>query len=185
MNPVFSEKVAKAIEFAERKHAGQIRRYTGEPYVEHVKRVAMMVAAHGANTETICAALLHDTVEDTDTTRAEIEAVFGATVALYVEALTDVRPVGVSRATHKAKRAKELSWAAPEVQNIKYADFIDNAKSIIEHDPKFAKVFMAEMREAVLAMKDGDRVLRDKAWQVVREYEENILQGSLKKGDTR
>lgn len=190
MNPfpftLIGERITKAIAFAEKKHAGQIRRYTGEPYVQHVMRVADTVATHGADADTIIAALLHDTIEDTGTTAREIAAEFGPVVAMYVEALTDVStPAEGSRAQRKEQRAKELSYASPEVQTIKYADFMDNAKSIIEHDPKFAKVFMTEMGRTVLLMRDGDRVLRGKAWQMVRDYEENVLQVSLKKGDTR
>lgn len=185
LTSIRAEAVAKAIDFAEKKHAGQIRRYVGEPYVEHVKRVATTVATVGGTTEAIVAALLHDTIEDTDTTRAEIEALFGPLVADYVVDLTDVRPQGMSRARHKELRAIELSRRGSVVHTIKLADFLDNAVSIVEHDPKFARVFMAEMRYAVELLYKGDAGLREKARAMVKDYEEGLVQAALKKGDPR
>lgn len=61
-----------------------------------------------------------------------------------------------------------------EAQTVKYADIIDNAREIVEHDPDFAPVFLRECRALVNKMKKGDQELRDKAIQVVEEEMEHL-----------
>lgn len=79
--------LANALSFATEKHAGQ-KRLSGEPYIEHVKRVAVIVREAGFDLEVEVAALLHDTLEDTDTSYAELEQHFGHRVASLVQSLT-------------------------------------------------------------------------------------------------
>ena len=62
------EDMTTALEFARNAHRNQTRKYTGLPYVGHVLAVSEIVAAHGGDDNQIIAALLHDTVEDTDVT---------------------------------------------------------------------------------------------------------------------
>ena len=83
--------IEQARDFALAKHAGQIRNLPdgSEPYFCHLMRVAEMVSNITEDVSCIIAALLHDTVEDTETTLAEIEAAFGPTVARLVDGLTD------------------------------------------------------------------------------------------------
>jgi (p)ppGpp synthase/HD superfamily hydrolase len=83
--------ILKAIEFASRKHKGQVRKVSGEKYITHPLLVSYLVAQYktSKNLETlICAALLHDTVEDTKTTYTEILREFGIEVAQLVFELT-------------------------------------------------------------------------------------------------
>jgi len=85
-----SEPIRAALELAERAHAGQTRSGSGGmAYIHHPVAVAELLAEHGYGEETVAAALLHDVVEDSETSVAEIEARFGAPVARLVEALTD------------------------------------------------------------------------------------------------
>ncbi len=88
-NPNDLELIEKAYRFAEKKHEGQFRK-SGDPYISHCIGVAMIIAQLQAGPQTICAGLLHDTIEDTDTTKEEIEQNFGKEVADMVEALTKV-----------------------------------------------------------------------------------------------
>jgi len=81
--------IEKAYRFADQKHAGQFRK-SGDPYISHCIGVAQILATLGAGPKTICAGFLHDTIEDTPTTREEVEKEFGAEVANLVEALTKV-----------------------------------------------------------------------------------------------
>lgn len=81
--------IQKAYEFANKKHEGQFRK-SGDPYVCHVLAVALILAKMQTSPVTIMAGLLHDTVEDTDTTIEEIEENFGHEVAFLVDGLTKI-----------------------------------------------------------------------------------------------
>ena len=81
--------IEKAYKFAEDAHKEQ-KRLTGEPFFIHCCEVAKILLEHKLDADTIAAALLHDTVEDTPTTVKDIEANFNKTVALMVEGLTKI-----------------------------------------------------------------------------------------------
>ncbi len=84
-----TEKIKKAFEYADALHSGQFRA-SGEPYISHPVAVAEIVAGLELDTDSICAALLHDTVEDCSekTNLKEIEKLFGKDVAILVDGLT-------------------------------------------------------------------------------------------------
>ena len=83
------EKVKKAYEFAKIKHAGQYRE-SGEEYITHPLAVAIILARLNADTDTICAGLLHDVIEDTNTTQEDIAAEFSSSVATLVMGVTNL-----------------------------------------------------------------------------------------------
>ena len=91
------EKITEAYLYSEKLHEGQFR-LSGEPYISHPVAVARIVAELGLDTDSICAALLHDTVEDcADKTNLEILAkMFGKDVALLVDGLTKIIQVQVA-----------------------------------------------------------------------------------------
>lgn len=84
--------VLNAIKFASEKHKGQKRKFSGLPYVTHPIIVMELIQKYKGNSKHInelkCAALLHDTIEDTETTYFEIEKDFGSLVASIVQELT-------------------------------------------------------------------------------------------------
>jgi (p)ppGpp synthase/HD superfamily hydrolase len=85
-----SELIAHALAKATAAHAGQIRNGSGGlPYIEHPRMVAATLAARGYDEETLAAALLHDVVEDSDTTVEDLRGEFGDTIADLVAALSD------------------------------------------------------------------------------------------------
>lgn len=88
-NPDDLALIEKAYRFAEKKHEGQIRK-SGDPYITHCIGVAEIIAEMQGGPKTICAGFLHDTIEDTDTTKQDILSIFGPEVADLVEALTKV-----------------------------------------------------------------------------------------------
>lgn len=141
-----SDLIDRADAFAEKSHEGQIRRYTGEPYVEHPRRVAAMVRCLTDDPEVIAAALLHDVIEDCDVTIDDIVAEFGNRVARLVWELTDWYPSieGMCRAERKGLEADRLGGCSWEARLVKICDIIDNAPSIEEHGGDFAKVWKAE-----------------------------------------
>ena len=79
--------IERAYEVAAHWHAGQ-KRLSGDPYITHPLAVSTILAELGMNHETICAALLHDTVEDTPYTLAELRRDFGEVVATLVDGVT-------------------------------------------------------------------------------------------------
>ena len=163
----------RALAFATMKH-GEIdhrRKYTNEPYIEHPKAVAEIVRTVSHTEEMIAAALLHDTVEDTNTTLHEINEEFGAVVAELVEMLTDVsKPEDGSRKVRKRLDRQHTARATPEAKTIKLADLIHNSQSILEHDPEFAKVYMAEKQLLLDVLKAGNQELWKRADRILRDY---------------
>ena len=85
--PYDIELIERAYALAEKSHRDQ-KRLSGEPYITHPLAVAMLLAEMGLDTESIAAALLHDVVEDTDVTLADIEKAFGNEIAQLVDGVT-------------------------------------------------------------------------------------------------
>ena len=148
--------------FAMKAHDGQKRKYTGEDYIVHPMAVSRMVSLYGGSLVQQAGALLHDVVEDTPHTLAEIDTLFGSEVAELVEWLTDTsRPEDGNRAIRKAIDRKRLAEAPAEAQFVKLADLIDNSKTIFVFDKSFAPMFKAEM---ALLMKDMTKVVDSSLW---------------------
>ena len=161
-------KLKKAIEFATKAHEGQTRKYTGEPYIVHPLEVAHNVKTVEHTEEMLMAAVLHDTVEDTDTTIQDIDREFGPVVAQLVEELTDVsKPEDGNRAFRKGLDREHSAQASAQGQTIKVADLISNTKSITEHDPHFAKVYMKEKALLLQLLDKADEILLKKAQKKV------------------
>jgi (p)ppGpp synthase/HD superfamily hydrolase len=148
--------VAKAAVFATLAHDGQVRKYTGDPYIVHPAAVAAAVTAAGADDATIAAAWLHDVLEDCAVTYEDLVAEFGSEIADLVNELTHVWTPEtypfMNRAERKAWETARLATISERAKLVKRADFADNAGSIVEHDPEFAKVFLAEMAAAMAVL---------------------------------
>lgn len=162
------KQIIKAEMFATAAHAAvrQKRKYTGEDYIVHPREVAMLVEKAGGSPEMIQAAWLHDVVEDTGIGIEIIQAVFGENVAMMVDGMTDKsKPEDGPRAIRKMIDRARLASQPPEVQTIKLADLCSNTKSIVEHDPKFAEIYLAEKADLLDVLKQGSPWLWNKANQ--------------------
>ena len=150
---------------------GQLRKYTNEPYIVHPFEVASIVATvPSATPEMIAAAWLHDVVEDTEVTLDQIHLVFGADVAKLVFWLTDTsKPEDGNRAARKAIDRAHIAAAPAEAQTVKLADLISNTKSIMAHDPEFAKVYLEEKRLLLEVMTKGHPALMAEARKHIGE----------------
>ena len=165
--------VDKAARFASLHHAavGQVRKYKYDPYIVHPASVAKIVASVSDNEAMIAAAWLHDTVEDTTATIEDIRAEFGKEISILVEMLTDVSvPSDGNRAKRKSIDRNHTALASPAAKTIKLADLIDNSSSIIEHDPKFAKVYLEEKRLLLEVLTQGDKSLWNQAKSVLDQW---------------
>lgn len=131
-----SGKILRAAAFAAEKHADQRRKGArGEPYINHTVEVANLLVNVGKvdDVDLIAAALLHDTVEDSDVTFAELEELFGAAVAGYVRELTDDKSLPKDeRKRLQIEHAPHMSHGAKQV---KLADKISNIRDITISPP--------------------------------------------------
>jgi (p)ppGpp synthase/HD superfamily hydrolase len=150
---------------------GQVRKYTFEPYIVHPAEVASIVeGVEGATFEMICAAWLHDTVEDTDVSIDVIREEFGDEVAEIVGWLTDVsKPEDGNRAARKAIDRAHSAMAPAAAQTVKLADLISNSSSITRHDANFAKTYLEEKRMLLAVMNKGDAALMAQARKYIGE----------------
>lgn len=128
------ELITRAFEFAKQAHAG-IRRRSGEPYIMHPLAVARIVVKEmGLGSTSICAALLHDVVEDTDYTVEDIEELFGPKIASIVDGLTKISGgVFGQQASLQAENFRKLLLTMSEdvrVVLIKIADRLHNMRTL-------------------------------------------------------
>jgi len=163
--------VRKAQVYAMAAHASvkQVRKYTGEPYIVHPAEVASIVASvPGSTPDMVAAAWLHDVVEDTGCTFTDVHMAFGIDIATLVGWLTDVsKPEDGNRATRKAMDRAHTAEAPAEAQTIKLADLISNSRSIMAHDPEFARVYLEEKRLLLEVLTKGDPGLHAQASKFV------------------
>lgn len=162
---------ARAFAFAAHNAVGQRRKYTDEPYTTHLERVATLVASVVDDDAMIAAAYLHDTIEDTDTSIADITEAFGGDVAYLVTYLSDIsKPQDGNRATRKRLDCEHIAKGHDRVHTIKLADLIDNSASIQAYDLKFAKVYMAEKKLLLGELADGHPILLNRAQAIVDKW---------------
>lgn len=126
--------ITKAFNFARQAHKG-VRRHSGEPYIMHPLAVARIVCAEiGLGSTSICAALLHDVVEDTDYTVEDIQNLFGEKIAQIVDGLTKISGgVFGTQASVQAENFKKLLLTMSEdirVILIKIADRLHNMRTL-------------------------------------------------------
>ena len=163
--------VQRAILFATEAHQGQTRKYTGEPYIVHPLEVMEIVKTVSHTQEMLAAAVLHDVVEDTDATLSDIWNEFGYKVRQLVADLTDISvPSDGNRKARKHLDLIHTAKALPQSKTVKLADLISNSKSITEHDPKFAKVYMKEKAALLKVLTEGDPTLYARAKKIVDDY---------------
>jgi len=161
-----------ACSFAEKAHEGQKRKYTGEPYINHPVEVAQIVASVTDDCETICAAFLHDVIEDCGVTKRKlIDAGLGFGIAQMVAELSDVSVLtDGNRATRKAIDRYHTAKASNRAKTVKLADLISNSKSIIEHGGKFAGIYMEEKKLLLGVLVGGDEKLMAECKNIVNSY---------------
>jgi (p)ppGpp synthase/HD superfamily hydrolase len=152
-------------------HGEQRRKYTGEPYVLHPIGVSKIVETVEHTPEMICAALLHDVVEDTPVTFREIKDQFGPVVAEYVHYCTNVsEKEDGNRAFRKKMDADHFALGPAESQTIKVADLIHNSESIVKHDQKFFhKAYKHEKQYLMEVLTLADQSLKNRAQTILDE----------------
>ncbi|MGP8298669.1 RelA/SpoT family protein [Streptomyces inhibens] len=123
--------LAKAYLLAESSHRGQLRK-SGEPYITHPLAVTLILAELGAETTTLTASLLHDTVEDTEVTLDQVRDLFGAEVCYLVDGVTKLEKVDYGAAAEPETFRKMLVATGNDVRvmSIKLADRLHNMRTL-------------------------------------------------------
>src|SRR5215470_18088645 len=186
-NPNTNEELLnRAYVYAMKAHGEQLRA-SGDPYFSHPLEVAAILTDLKLDDATIVAALLHDTIEDTEATRAEIDQLFGKDIGHLVEGLTKLKRLElVSREAKQAENLRKLLLAIAEdvrVLLVKLADRLHNMRTIEHMTPESARriaqetidiyaplagrIGMYEMREELEEL--SFRVLNPEAHKVIGE----------------
>ncbi len=151
-NEVDQKLIEDAFHFVEKKHAGIVRK-SGEPYIHHLIEVAYIVADLQGGPVTIASALLHDVVEDTDTTVEDIKKLFGDECARIVDSLTKIQRLKLSKRTQEDFVAEDhrkifLGMAKDvRVIIIKLADRLHNLRTIEALKPERQRALAKETLE--------------------------------------
>jgi (p)ppGpp synthase/HD superfamily hydrolase len=128
--------IARAADFAARSHVAQRRKGDAqEPYINHLAEVALLLtqATGGADAVLIAAGWLHDTLEDTDTEREELESLFGPAVAAIVAEVTDDK--SLKKAERKRLQVETAPHKCRQARLLKIADKTSNLRAIASSPP--------------------------------------------------
>lgn len=143
--------IKRAIQFAARKHHGQFRKKIEPlPYITHLFSVALLVAEDGADDDVVTAALLHDTIEDTGTTREEITSAFNERVAILVESVSEIKEKNGKKLNWKERKTAylaNLENASDDALLIAIADKVDNVESRNEEFKREGALFLKRWKQ--------------------------------------
>jgi GTP pyrophosphokinase len=184
------EQIVKAYEFGADAHEGQTRK-SGEPYITHPVAVALALAEMRLDSQAICAAILHDVVEDTPATLDEIEELFGAEVAQLVDAVSKLDQIQFrSRAEAQAESFRKMMLAMIEdirVILVKLSDRLHNMQTLGSMPVAKKKRIARETLDiyAPIANRLGiNRMkieLEDLGFMHLHPYRYRVLESALKK----
>lgn len=181
--------VLKAVAFAAKKHRDQRRKDTeASPYINHPIALANLLANEGDVTEmdVLCAALLHDTIEDTKTTAGELSDQFGAKIAGIVQEVTDDKSLDKRvRKQMQIEHAPHCSYEAKLVKLAKLANKICNLRDILDSPPadwsaERKKEYFAWAAKVVAGLRGANNKLEklfDEVFARQGSIEESVIDG--------
>ena len=180
------EKVKKAFELANEAHKAQLR-YSGQPYIIHPIAVAKILLNLGMDSESVEAALLHDTVEDTDVTLDNLKKEFGDDVALLVDGVTKLGRVPLStKEEQQAENIRKMLLAMSHdirVIIIKLADRLHNMRTLDFMAPQKRRDIALETLEiyAPLAHRLGIRTAKEELEDLAIHFLDPIAYDDIEK----
>lgn len=162
-------------------HKKQRRKYTGEPYIVHPRRVEAKVSEHPKSTPTMRAASkLHDVREDTWVDEITLRSIFGDEITdLVVELTNPSKEMDVNSTTRRQRKAvdlehlKQVSW---EAKIIKLCDRIDNLRDLSRAKTDFRRKYAGESLALVEAIGDADENLKEELVELCHELYGNDQQ---------
>ncbi|WP_371802038.1 HD domain-containing protein [Candidatus Lokiarchaeum ossiferum] len=138
-----SDLIQLALNFAQKKHLGQNRKFDGTPYINHPIGVVKILKEYTSDEEIICAAYLHDTVEDTNTTLEEIQSIFHQNITLLVKELTTNRDIEKKMGKPQYLTQK-INMMSEKAKLIKLADRLHNVSDIEKNPIEFGNRYAKE-----------------------------------------
>ncbi len=179
-------KIITSYEFAAKAHANQVRS-SGEPYITHPLAVAYILLEFGMDTDTICAALLHDVVEDTDVTLDEIKKLFGQDVAMLVDGVTKLGKIPLfTKEEQQAENVRKILLAMSQdirVIIIKLCDRLHNMRTL-QYRPaaKQRNTALETMNiYAPIAHRLGMKTLKDEIEDIAFRYLDPYAYGEIER----
>lgn len=182
--------VKKAFEFANRAHKGQ-KRKTGEAYMFHPLYTAYYIAGLGLGRDTICAALLHDVIEDCDVSESTLKKEFTPTITKLVQGVTNLRHTGDKRLTRSSVENLRRFFivAARDIRAviIKLADRLHNAQTIHGLSKERQQTYAQEIKYIYATLSDYlgiqffKRQFDDIAFKILKPDEYNKIEGYLER----
>lgn len=165
----------QVLDFAFEAHKGQERKFTGEPYIFHPIEVAQIVSTVNDDPEVIAAAILHDTVEDTDATDEDIRTKFGDRVAdLVAEVTKATMNSKEDRGIRKELDRQHYAAGSSDGHDIKLADVLSNTSDVHLRSPEFAKVYVLEQEALVNSLIKGNVSLRVAASDMIKKVKSEL-----------
>lgn len=188
-------KIISSYEFAAKAHANQFRS-SGEPYISHPLAVSFILLELGMDTDTICAAMLHDVVEDTDVTLEEIKKLFGQDVAMLVDGVTKLGKIPLfTKEEQQAENVRKILLAMSQdirVIIIKLCDRLHNMRTLQYRPSEKQRQTALETMNiyAPLAHRLGIRAVKEEIEDLAFRYLDpyaysEIEQMLMKKSDER
>jgi (p)ppGpp synthase/HD superfamily hydrolase len=172
--------VSEAALLAAQRHSGKARKGRGnEPYINHLAEVANLLseASGGGDAELVAAGWLHDTIEDTDTTREELAERFSVRVAALVAEVSD--DMGLSKDERRRLQVVAAPHKSPDAKLIKIADKISNVRGRIVSEPSESEradlVEYVDWAEQVVSGCRGGNVWLDRTFDETAAKARSIL----------
>jgi len=164
---MYTYRIEQALRAAAVLHKEQKRRGTGSlPYITHLMAVTIILRDYTEDEDTLIAALLHDTLEDTDYTEDELREDFGDKVLEIIKSLTEPQESGITWQERKATYSKQLKTAPEEALMVAAADKIHNMRSMVEeyydNHARFRKDFPGPLDDRAIAYQDISNVLNSR-----------------------
>lgn len=169
------DKIERAYQVADKAHGGQVRK-SGDPYISHPLSVAIILVGMGMDTDCICAALLHDVVEDTAVSLDDLRRSFGEDVAIMVSGVTKLTNMPLStKEEQQAENIRKMLLAMNEdirVILIKLADRLHNMRTMQFQNPDKQRSKSHETMEiyAPIAHRLGIRSVKDELEDLALRY---------------
>lgn len=163
-------RLKKAIKFAKEKHGNQKRKFHDELYFEHPKRVVELLGQYTNDEDTLIAAYLHDTIEDTATTYEEILNEFGKNIADLVKELTSDKELA-SKMGKVAYLVDKMNGMSEKALIIKLCDRLDNVSGLSIEPRDFTQKYASETRDI---LKNLRRNLSEDQKELIEKIKEKI-----------
>jgi len=155
-----SNLISRAVQFADQAHDGQVRKFSGVPYIAHPMEVMQIVRGVCSDDDVLAAAVLHDVIEDCKVTYTDLVIEFNERVARLVYQVTNAADKSDGDRMSRAYINRTiLSNASAEAQTIKLADIISNLGTIelaFECDPVWAAMYLEEKIDTINVLTRGN-----------------------------